>query len=162
MSFLVSWYAFAAKALRPRCARGLQRPTQPTRKAPKPRGRPHQTVLETHVVVGLLGNPNCLLQGELCLLTNDRLNINIPSTITKKQTHGRRRPRGHTSEAVATWGSCSQSWAAGETGQALPKPNRYCKGQEQALVCAPKCLFWLLLLRRGIKRSKLFISFPMD
>lgn len=30
--------------------------------------KPAQTVLQTHVILGLLGNPNCLLQGELCLL----------------------------------------------------------------------------------------------
>lgn len=39
-------------------------------------------MLETHMIVGLLGNPNRLLQGELCLLTRDRPNINNTLTIT--------------------------------------------------------------------------------
>lgn len=51
-------------------------------RTPKAGGWPYQAMLETHMIVGLLGNPDCLLQGELCLLTNDRLNISISLTTT--------------------------------------------------------------------------------
>lgn len=116
---------------------------------PKTRGRPHQTVLQTHVIVGLLGNPNCLLQGELCLLTNDRLNINIPVTIASMQASvaGSHSPR--TARPCAASGcSCSYLWTAfswlpNPRGRKHPlwrrgRPSRGCLGKGTVFLAASK------------------------
>ena len=70
--------------------RAFGRPAPPTAGLPR-RGRPYQAVLQTHVIVGLLGNPDGLLQGELGLLTEDRLHVSI--SWTAANVHKRQQQR---------------------------------------------------------------------